>query len=254
VWSGVAIPEAASAGTAFAFGQATLLPVLGLPAIDPAPSPMLCALVATAAAVLWLVPVGRALRRGGERAAAACFLLAATAAVLFVSQHRTGTEEVRAFATGQTLLFLTPADLTLLAWACPALLLVAAALAGPVAHAAFDRDHARAQGRRVVAGEAALAGLLFALVAIAVPRAGTPFVFSHLVLPAAAAERLAARPLPTVLVAAGLGLVGYGAAAAAAVAFDLPFSTAAAGGALATAGLVIGGRAVVERLARLRAR
>ena len=92
-----------------------------------------------------------------------------------------------------------------------------------------------------MAGEAALAVLLFALVAITVPRAGTPFVFSHLVLPAAAAERLVARRHPTVLPAAGLALVGYVAAAAAAVAWDLPFPTPAAGRALVTAGLVLGG-------------
>jgi zinc/manganese transport system permease protein len=243
VWAGFAIPEAATAGAAFALGQETLLPALGL-GVLPAPlaSEGLWVLFATALATLWLVPVARAARPGGERAAAACFLAASAAAVLFVCQSPHGTEEVRSLVTGKALLFLSSEDVTVLAWTLPPLVLLVTGFTGPLSAAAFDRDHARVAGHPVLRLEAGFALGLLALVSLAAPRAGAPFVFAYLTLPPAAAERLAARPLPTVLVSVVLAVAGFLVGAVGAVRLDLPFSTASAAGALLVTGaaLIVG--------------
>ena len=236
VWTGFAVPQAASVGTAFALGHETLLARLGMPSALPAwfsDADLLVALV-TAAVVAWLVPVGRTARRGGERAAAACFLVAATLSVLLVSQSPHGTEEVRALATGKTLLFLLPGDVSLLAWLMPVAALVAAVLARPVAALAFDRDHARAVGHPVVPIELVFALLICGLVVLAAPRAGAPFLFAAFTLPPAAAERIVARPIPLVLGSMLIATAGFLLGAACAVGYDLPFSTAAIGGIIAT--------------------
>ncbi|MGQ0614589.1 MAG: metal ABC transporter permease [Planctomycetaceae bacterium] len=226
VWAGFAIPEAATAGTAFALGVGLLPAGLGV-------------LLATALATAWLVPVARAARPGGERAAAACFLAASAAVVLFVCRSPHGMEEVRSLVTGKALLFLSSEDVTLLAWTLPPLLLLTLLFTGPLSAAAFDRDHARTAGHAVVRLEAGFALGLLALVSLAAPRAGAPFVFAYLTLPPAAAERLAARPLPTVLLSAFLSVAGFLVGAVAAVHLDLPFSTAAAAGALLVAGVAL---------------
>lgn len=266
VWAGFAVPQASTVGLAFALGASTLLPAFGL-VVPPwlhgylehdglafAPGlafPDVAAFLATALAALWLLPVGRDARRGGERGAAACFLLATTVVVLLVSRSPHGTEEIRAIATGKTLLFLDGDDLTVLRVGMPALLVLGLALARPTAAIAFDRDHARVAGRPVVRVELALAVAVASLCALLAPRAGAPFVFAYLTLPAAAAERVAARPLATAVAAALLGGLGSLVGAAASVRYDLPFSTAAAGGALAVAGAVLllhlFARAVVAR-------
>ncbi|HEX5136498.1 MAG TPA: metal ABC transporter permease [Planctomycetota bacterium] len=233
VWAGFAIPEAATAGAAFALGQETLLPALGLGALPPGEG--VPVLIATALAIAWLVPVGRAARPGGERAAAICFLAASTLAVLFVCQSPHGTEEVRSLVTGKALLFLSSEDVTLLAWTLPPLLLLVVAFTGPFSAAAFDRDHARVAGHPVVPLEAGFAVSLLALVSLSAPRAGAPFVFAYLTLPPAAAERLAARPFPTMLLSVLLGVGGFLAGATASVRFDIPFATGAAAGALIVA-------------------
>lgn len=264
VWAGFAVPQASTVGLAFALGASTLLPALGL-VVPPwlhgtlehdglafAPGlafPDIAAFVATVAAALWLLPVGRSARRGGERAAAACFLLATTAVVLLVSRSPHGTEEIRAIATGKTLLFLDAADLVVLRVGMPVLLLLGLALARPMAAIAFDRDHARVAGRPVVRVELAFAAAVAALCALLAPRAGAPFVFAYLTLPAVAAERVAARPLPMALAAAFLGGLGSLVGAAASVRYDLPFSTAAAAGALAVAGAVLLAHALLVGLA-----
>lgn len=243
VWTGFAIPEAATAGAAFALGQETLLPALGLPALPAAlASEGIWVLLAAALAIAWLVPVARAARPGGERAAAACFLAASVATILFVCESPHGTEEVRSLATGKALLFLSADDVKVLAWTLPPLLLLATAFTAPFSAAAFDRDHARAAGHPVVRIEAGFAVGLLALISLAAPRAGAPFVFAYLTLPPAAAERVVARPLPTVLVSVFLAVVGFLVGATAAVRFDLPFSTASAAGALLVTGatLVLG--------------
>jgi zinc/manganese transport system permease protein len=233
VWTGFAVPEAATAGAAFALGRETFLPAAAPALLG---SEGLAVFLATALAVAWLVPVARAARPGGERAAAACFLLASTLAVLFVCRSPHGTEEVRALITGKALLFLAPGDVRILAWSMPPLLLLALAATGPFSAAAFDRDHARVAGHPVLLLEAGFAAGLLALVSLAAPRAGAPFLFAYLTLPAAAADRLAARPLPAVALSVLLAAGGFLAGAAAAVRFDLPFSTAAAGGAFLAAG------------------
>ena len=264
VWAGFAVPQASTVGLAFALGAGTLLPALGL-VVPPwlhgalehdglafAPGlafPDIAAFVATVAAAVWLLPVGRCARRGGERAAAACFLLATTAVVLLVSRSPHGTEEIRAIATGKTLLFLDAADLVVLRVGMPVLLLLGLALARPMAAIAFDRDHARVAGRPVVRLELAFAAAGAALCTLLAPRAGAPFVFAYLTLPAAGAERVAARPLPTAISAALLGGLGFLVGATASVRHDLPFSTAAAGGALAVSGAVVLGHALVRGLA-----
>jgi zinc/manganese transport system permease protein len=248
VWAGFAIPEAATAGAAFALGQATLLPALGLGAL-PLEGEGIAVLVAAALAIAWLVPVARAARPGGERAAAVCFLAASAAAVLFVCRSPHGTEEVRALVTGKALLFLAGDDVALLAWTLPPLVLLVIGFTGPFSAAAFDRDHARAAGHPVVRIEAGFALGLLALVSLAAPRAGAPFVFAYLTLPAAAAERLAARPVPTVLVSMLLGVVGFVGGAVAAVRLDIPFSTAAAAAALLVAGLAVIAAAVAQAAA-----
>ena len=76
VWAGFAVPEAATVGTAAALGAETLWPALGLAGAPPGwlLRGEVMVPLATALAVLWSVPIGRAARRGGERAAAACFL------------------------------------------------------------------------------------------------------------------------------------------------------------------------------------
>ena len=74
--------------------------------------------------------------------------------------------------TGKALLFLSDADVALLAWTLPPLLLLLLAFTGPFAAAAFDRDHARAAGHPVVRLEAGFALGLLALVSLAAPRAG----------------------------------------------------------------------------------
>jgi zinc/manganese transport system permease protein len=249
VWAGFAIPEAATAGAAWALGHATLLPALGLGAAPPPflASVGLMALVASALAVALLVPVARAARPGGERAAAACFLVATTATVLFVSRSAHGTEEVRALVTGKALLFLGEADVRTLAWTMPPLLVLTLVFAGPFSAAAFDRDHARVAGHPVARLEAGFATGLLALVALATPRAGAPFVFAYLTLPAAAAERVAARPLPTLLVSVAVSVAGFLAGAVAAVRLDLPFSTAAVGGALLASGATWAAGAALAR-------
>jgi len=238
VWTGFAVPEAATVGAALALGADTLLPALGVSGALP---PVLLdqgtmSLVTAAFAIAWLLPVARSARPGGERAAAACFLVAATLTVLLVSESPHGTEEVRALATGKTLLFLEAKDVALLTWWMPPLVVLAFLFARPLAALAFDRDHARAAGHRVVRLEAGFAAGFLALVAVAAPRAGAPFVFAYLTLPAAAAERLVARPGATVVVATLLATLGFLVGATASVRFDLPFSTAAAGGALSVAG------------------
>jgi ABC-type Mn2+/Zn2+ transport system permease subunit len=249
VWAGFAIPEAATAGAAFALGQETLLPALGLGALPQGlASEGLWVFLATLLGIAWLIPVARSARPGGERAAAACFLVASTVAVLFVCQSPHGTEEVRSLVTGKALLFLSPGDVNVLAWSLPPLLLLALGFTAPFSAAAFDRDHARAAGHPVIRIEAAFAAGLLALITLAAPRAGAPFVFAYLTLPAAAAERVAARPLPTVLVSVLLAVTGFLAGAIAAVRFDLPFSTASAAGALATAGLAFPVRSIVRRV------
>ena len=258
VWAGFAVPEAATAGTSFALGNDTLLPALGVSGALPSWlgwEPM-WVFLATALAVLWLVPVARPARKGGERAASACFLLATTLTVLLVSLSPHGTEEVRALSTGKTLLFLAEDDVRTLAWTMPPLAALSALFAGPLPSLAFDRDHAQAAGRPVARLEAGFAAGFLALVALLAPRVGAPFVFAYLTLPAAAAERLVARPVPTVLAATVLGALGFLVGATAAVAWDLPFSTAAIAGSLAVSGLVVAlrtlalGRLYVVRRAR----
>jgi ABC-type Mn2+/Zn2+ transport system permease subunit len=236
VWTGFAIPEAATAGTAFALGQETLLPALGLGTLPAAlAGEALWAFVATALASLWLVPVARAARPGGERAAAICVLAASVAAVLFVSKSAHGTQEV--LMAGKALLFLSAGDVAVLTWALPPLVVLAVVFAAPFSAAAFDRDHALAAGHPVVRLEVGFAVGLLALVSLSVPRAGWPFVFAYLTLPPAAAERLAGRPVVTVLVSVALAVLGVVVGATASLPPDLPFATAAAAGVLPVAGL-----------------
>lgn len=241
IWAGFAVPEAATVGTALALGSQTLWSALGFAGAVPPLLTNATVLVgiATAIPVLWLIPIGRAARRGGERAAAACFLLAATLVVLLVSESPHGTEEVRALATGKTLLFLGADDVTILAWAMPPLACFAVLLAPALAALAFDRDHARAAGRPVVALEAGVAVGLGALIALLSPRTGAPFVFAYLTIPAAAAERVAARPRSVVVASLLVGVLGFLVGAVAAVRWDLPFSTAAIAGVLGVGGLLI---------------
>ncbi len=240
VWAGFAIPEAATAGAAFALGQATLLPALGVAALPASfGGEGLWVFLATALATLWLVPVARAARPGGERSAAVCFLAASALAVLFVSRSQRGAEEVRALVTGKTLLFLSSGDVAALAWTLPPLLALILVFAGRFSAAAFDRDHARVAGHPVVLLEGGFAAALLALVSLAASRAGAPFVFAYLTLPAAAAERLVARPLLTVLMAVALAVTGFLVGGVAAVRFDLPFSTASGAGALLVAGVAL---------------
>jgi len=238
VWTAFAVPQAASVGTAFALGHATLLVRLGMEGTLPSvfsDEALLVPLV-TLGVVAWLVPVGRAARRGGERSAAACFLVAATLSVLLVSQSPHGTEEVRALATGKTLLFLLPADVTVLTWMMPLVALVAVLLARPVAALAFDRDHARAAGHPVVLVEAVFAAVLCLLIVFAAPRAGAPFLFAAFTLPPAAAERIVARPISLVLASLLIAAAGFLFGAVCAVGYDLPFATAAVGGIVVTSG------------------
>lgn len=250
VWAGFAVPQAAIVGGAAALGAASLWTSLG-GALDALPAVLrgsedalgwisngdLLTLLAAAAAVLWLVPIGRRTGKGGERAAAACFLLATTLVVLLVSQSPHGTEELKEAAVGRTLLFLSPEDARLLGFAMPAVAAAALALAPSIASVAFDRDHARATGRAVARTEALFAVVFLALCAILAPRTGAAFLFAYVTLPAAAAERLVARPIPTVLVAGALGALGSLAGATAAVRYDLPFATASTAGILGLAAL-----------------
>lgn len=221
VWAGLAVPEASMAGVAAALAT-------GLPAA-------LCVPAATGAALIWVVPVARAARRGTDARAAVCLAASTTLAVLLVAPSPHGTEELRALAAGRTLLFLDASDAARLAAAMPCLLAAAWAFAPALAALAFDRDHARAAGRAVAALEAGFAAALFALLALAVPCAGAPFVFAFLVLPAAAAERVAPTPRAAVATSAVLSVVGFLAGAGASVRLDLPFSTACAAGALLVA-------------------
>jgi len=269
VWAGFAVPQASTVGTAFALGAGTLVPALGL-TVPPwlhgylaheglafAPGlafPDVAGFVATLLAALWLIPVGRSARRGGERGAAACFLLATTAVVLLVSQSPHGTEEIRSIATGKTLLFLDAVDLTVLRFGMPVVLVLALVLVRPLASIAFDRDHARVAGLPVVRAELAFAAVVAVLCTLLAPRAGAPFVFAYLTLPAVAAERLATRPLATAVAAALLGGLASLLGAAASVRYDLPFSTASAGGALAVAGAVLLTRALFDGFGAIRVR
>lgn len=253
VWAGFAVPEAATVGTAAALGLGTLLPALGWGSVSEAwlaGHETTCVLLTSAVAIAWLVPVGRAARRGGERAAAACFIVAATLTVLLVSRSPHGTEEVRALATGKSLLFLAPDDVALLLWTLAPLTLLGLFFTAPLAAVAFDRDHARVAGHRVLALEAGFAAGLLALMTIVAPRAGAPLVFAYLTLPPAAAERIVARPLPTVLVSIVLGTAAFLVGATASVDYDLPFSTAAAGGAVVVALVAAAGAAIARTLWR----
>ena len=258
VWAGFAVPEAATVGTAAALGAATLAASLD---VEPTALPRwlqdphggaarhvdligstwissvdLLSLCVAVLAVLWLVPIGRRAAAGGERAAAACFLLATTAVVLLVSRSAHGTEEIRQLAVGRTLMFLSPDDERLLRYAMPALVVVAWALAPGLASLAFDRDHARATGRAVHLTEACFAAAFLLLCAVLASRTGPAFLFAYLTLPAVGAERLVARPFPTIVVATSLGALGSVAGAAAAVRLDLPYATASTAGILALTG------------------
>ncbi len=244
VWAGFAVPEAATVGVSLALGAETLLPALGLAGAPPGwlVDQDLTSLLCAALAVAWLVPVARAARPGGERAAAACFLLSATLSVLLVAQSPHGTEEVRQLAMGRTLLFLRASDVALLAWTMPAVVLGALLLARPFAAISFDRDHARAVGHPVVPLEAGFALGFLALVAVAASRVGTPFAFVCLTVPAAVAERVVARPVRTVALAPLVAGVGFLLGATASVRYeelDLPFSTSAAAGVLAVAAAAV---------------
>jgi len=249
VWAGFAVPQAATAGAAWALGSGTLLATWGLTSDAPAwtSSVPLWTFLAAAVAIAFLVPVGRDAPRGSERAAAACFLIATSAAVLFVSEGSHGLEEVRALLVGKTALFLSSDDLGLLRIAMPALLVAAWLGARPISAIAFDRDHARAAGRRVVAWETATAVGFLTLIALVTPLFDAPFVFAYLTLPAAAAERDVARPLAVVLVAAVLGAGGFLLGATASIAWDLPYSTATVAGVI-----VVDGAALLVSYAILR--
>ncbi len=254
IWAGLAVPETATVGTAFALGHVTLLPQLGITAVlpDVFHDRSLLVILATAIAALLLVPIGRAARRGQERAAAACFLSAAALSVLLLSQDPHGTEEMRALSEGKTLLFLDWGDVRVLAGTMPAIALVTVALARPLAAIAFDRDHARAVGYPVVRLEAAFAVLFGGLVALAAPRVGAPFLFACLTLPPAAAERVAARPTVVVLTSVAVALVGSLLGATLGAGLDLPYATAAVAGVVVGAGalvvLAVPARAVAEGL------
>lgn len=230
VWAGFAVPEAATVGTAASLGASAVVASLGAD---------LSALLAAALAVLWLVPIARRAAVGGERAAAVCFLLATTAVVLLVSGSPHGTEEIKQLVVGRTLMFLSPGDERLLRVAMPAVAAIAWALSPGVAAIAFDRDHARAAGRAVVRTEAAFALLLLALCALLAARTGPAFLFAYLTLPVVGAERLAARPFPTIVVATALGALGSLVGATAAVGWDLPYVTASTAGLLAVTGACV---------------
>jgi ABC-type Mn2+/Zn2+ transport system permease subunit len=126
-----------------------------------------------------------------------------------------------------------------------------AVAAGPVSAIAFDRDHARAAGRRVVAWEAGMALGLLGLVALVTPACGAPFVFAYLTLPAAAAERDVARPLAVVAFAAALGTLGFLVGATASIAWDLPFATSAVAGVLVVDGFAFAGSYALRLLRAL---
>lgn len=226
VWTGLAVPEASNAGTAFALG------VCGIDGGSPG-----LALLASVLAIVWLVPVGRPARRGGESSAAACFLLASTASVLFVCNSPHGLDGVRALATGRGLLFLREGDTPLLAAMAGALLALAFLSCRALAAAAFDRDHARMAGYGVRWLEGGFAAGFAVLVAVAGPRAGAPFLFAYLTLAPAAAERLAARPAATMALSVLLAATAFLIGGACAVRYDLPFSPAAAAGVVVVAGL-----------------
>ena len=250
-WAGLAVPSAGTAGVAFALGGHATWHALGLPGHGPVEDVGLWAAWFTAAAVLLVVPVGRARGRDGERAAALCFVVSTTLAVLLVAESPHGDHEVASLATGRALLFLSHEDMLLLRAAMPALALVGVLLARRVAHLSFDRDHARAAGRAVVSTELAFAGLFAALVALGVPRVGAPFLFAALTVPSAAAERVAARPTTTAAVAGGVAALGFTVGATASVAWDWPFSTGVVAGLLATGAAVAllgrGARALAGR-------
>ncbi len=234
VWTGLAVPEASNAGTAFA---------LGVCGIEEGSSGL--ALLASVLAIVWLVPVGRSGGRTGESSAAACFLLASTLSVLFVSNSPHGLDEVRALATGRGLLFLREGDMAVLAATLGSLLAVTLIACGALSAAAFDRDHARMAGFAVARLEGGFAIGFALLVSVAGPRAGAPFLFAYLTLAPAAAESLAARPSTMLAVSVLLAAMGFLLGGACAVRFDLPFSTAASGGIVAVAGLCLAvGRAV----------
>jgi len=225
LWTGFAIPEAANLGTALALGLAAGLVASELPLV----------FAATAAAVLWLVPVGHSARPGGERAAALCFLFASTSSVLLLANSPHGLEEARSLAVGRTLLFLERSQALLLLGAAPLAVGLLSLLARPIAAAAFDRDHARSAGRAVTATEALFAAALLAWIALAAPLVGAPFLFAFFTVPPVAAERIDGRPHAMLLGSALLGGTGFLVGAAAAVRYDLPFSVACAAGSLAVA-------------------
>jgi zinc/manganese transport system permease protein len=106
-----------------------------------------------------------------------------------------------------TFLGITAGQVLLLVIFAGAALAVLVAIGRPLLFASIDRDVARAHGVRTRALDVVFLLLLGASAAAVSQITGALLVFALLVLPPATAQRLTARPLASLLLSVGLGLV-----------------------------------------------
>ena len=201
-----------------------------------------------AAAVVIAVLGGRGTGRHGDQAAligtVQAFLLAC--GFLFVALYQGFLNGTSALLFG-SFLGITGGQVVVLAALAVAVLALLAAAGRPLLFASTDPDLARVAGVPVRAIELGFLLVLGATVAAVSSITGTLLVFALLVLPAATAHRVTARPARSLLLAVSFGLVAVWAALTATYYTPYPLGFWLTG--IAFAGFVLAGgvRAMADR-------
>jgi zinc/manganese transport system permease protein len=162
-----------------------------------------------AAAVVIALATGRGQRSAGRLAHESALIgvvqaFALAGGLLFAYLSTSFLENTTAMLFG-TFLGITAGQVLLLGVAGVVILTLLAVLGRPLLFASVDPDVAQARGVPVRALSVAFLVLLGAAVAEAAQITGALLVFALLVMPAATAQRLTARPLPSLLLTVAIG-------------------------------------------------
>ncbi len=180
-------------------------------------------------AVIGLTLAGKRRGRAPELLLGVTWVGAGAASILLVAaaSDAHGLDEMRTLLTGD-LLGVGPGDLRLLLLVLLPVLFVTGLFVERMVFVAFDVEMARALGIRTGLWDLLLYLALGALFAVSLRMTGTLFSFAYLVLPAAAALRLARRPVVLFAVAVGVALLSGALGFIASWELDLPAGPAAA--------------------------
>ena len=216
---GVALPQAGAAGVAAAFWLTGH--VHGAGGGQGHAGALAGSLLATFGALALLLAAQRRGRSPAEWSIGSLLALASAATVLFVAIDPTGDLELTNLMRGE-LLAISDTDLSVLAGATAASLLLFLLFRREILLASFDPEFARTLGREPMRADALLFFLLGVAISLGVMSAGPLVVFGFLVLPPLAALRVAPRLGAAFVLAGGVAAAASVGGFALAYHADLP--------------------------------